>query len=70
MDPKRISKRSTGLAAYLLRAGIDEQPGVRRIERAVDVVVESRARKKDEGRGVATTQSPRRISNTRSKRRK
>ena len=34
-DPERISKRSSGLAAQLLQAGGDEQPGAAGIERAL-----------------------------------
>jgi hypothetical protein len=34
-DPERISKRSFGLAAQLLRAGGDEQPGAAGIERTL-----------------------------------
>jgi hypothetical protein len=34
-DPERISKRSTGLSAQLLRAGADEQPGEAGVERTL-----------------------------------
>jgi hypothetical protein len=34
-DPERISKRSSGLAAELLRAGADEQPSENSVERAL-----------------------------------
>lgn len=34
-DPERISKRSSGLAAELLRAGVDEQPSDASVERTL-----------------------------------
>jgi hypothetical protein len=34
-DPERISKRSSGLAAQLLRAGADEQPSENSVEKAL-----------------------------------
>jgi hypothetical protein len=37
-DPERISKRSSGLAAQLLQAGGDEQPGAAGIERTLAVL--------------------------------